>query len=79
MHKIWVTGSDLLSMSELLPGLLLTLIPTFRQTDGNDDQYIMNTGFPLFSKYQIPGFLKVFRPKFQFFSRFFYAKFQVLS
>ncbi len=29
------------------------------------------TGFPLFSKYQIPGFLKVFGPKFQVFSRIF--------
>ncbi len=33
------------------------------------------TGFPLFSKYQIPGFLKVFGTKFQVFC----AKFQVLS
>ncbi len=30
-----------------------------------------DTGFPLFSKYQIPGFLKVFGPKFQVFSSFF--------
>ncbi len=41
------------------------------------------TGFPLFSKYQIPGFLKVFGPKFQVFSSFFvfvfFSKFQVLS
>ncbi len=29
------------------------------------------TGFPLFSKYQIPGFLKVFGAKFQGFSKFF--------
>ncbi len=37
--------------------------------------YIKCTGFPLFSKYKIPGFLKVFGPKFQVFC----AKFQVLS
>ncbi len=37
------------------------------------------TGFPLFSKYQIPGFLKVFGPKFQGFFKFFCANFQVLS
>ncbi len=29
------------------------------------------TGFPLFPKYQIPGFLKVLGPKFQFFSGLF--------
>ncbi len=29
------------------------------------------TGFPLFSKYQIPGFLKVFGPKFQPILKFF--------
>ncbi len=34
-----------------------------------------NSGFPHFSKYQIPGFLKVFGPKFKVFC----AKFQVLS
>ncbi len=28
------------------------------------------SGFPLFYKYQIPGFLKVFGPKLQVFSRF---------
>ncbi len=37
------------------------------------------SGFPLFSNYQIPGFLKAFGPKFQVFSRFVCAKFQVLS
>ncbi len=31
---------------------------------------IVGSGFPLFSKYQIPGFLKVFGLKFQVFSRF---------
>ncbi len=36
-------------------------------------------GFPLFSKYQIPGFLKVFGPKYQGFFKVIYAKFQVLS
>ncbi len=29
------------------------------------------SGFPLFSRYQIPGFLRVFGPKIQVFSRFF--------
>ncbi len=32
-----------------------------------------------FFKYQIPGFLKVFAPKFQFCFKFFCANFQVLS
>ncbi len=37
--------------------------------DGNCRMHVQS-GFPLFSKYQIPGFLKVFRPNFQIFSSF---------
>ncbi len=39
--------------------------------------YNLYQGSHRFSKYQLPGFLKVFGPKFQGFSRFFCAKFQV--